>query len=379
VPLLAAGWLLATPAVLAAQERTPLVLEGRLLLVAGTDSAPLPRSMVVAHRVNMQAQGPVDSARTDAAGRFRIRIASPESTTVYVVSADHAGIGYFSEPFSHEARDGAGAITLAVFDTTTGGPPLHVTIRHLVVERMGTGGSRRVLDLIQVNNPGTRTRVAADSLAAVWTARLPAGVEMPSVGPGELPESAVIFVAGRVEVAAAFPPGQKQVVLTYVLPAGVPLLSVPIDQPTARFEVIVEGDAEPRGSLSRGEPLTLDGRQFTRFSATALSAGAEPGVRLSDRGGRSGAWVAALAAALALAALWFVWHRRRSPQSPRAVTAEAGTPGAAPAPAQLVNAIAALDDRYEGREHEVGPAEWAEYRTRRAELKAQLAARVARG
>jgi len=368
------------PVSLFAQTREPLVLAGRVVRVGAADSTPL-AGIVVAHRISEAAQGAVDSVRTDARGRFRLRIAEPESAAVYVISARHAGIGYFSEPFTSDARTGAEAITLAVFDTASAGPPLAIAVRHLVVQAPEVGGARRVLDLTQVQNAGTTTRVTRDSLTPVWSGRLPAGATGPAAGAGDVPASAVRFVDGRIEVTAAFPPGQKQVVVTYTLPDDARGLVLNVDQPIGRLEVLVEDStAAPAGGLQPDEPLTLEGRRFAHFSGGGLAAGTRAAVRFgrAPRGrGLAGRLIVA-AAALALAGGAVLAARRPRP-APRPEGAAAKAPGPADLPDErLLTAIVALDARYEGREAAVSAAEWAEYRGRRAELKAALAARVAR-
>jgi len=330
--------------------------------------------MVTAHRVSARLQGAFDSARTDAQGRFRFRVARPESATVYVLSTEYAGIGYFSEPFTGEARTGADSIALVVFDTASAGAPLGVAIRHLVVEAGAPGGDRRVLDLIEVANADSRTRIGADSTATVWSMRLPDGVRDVAVGQGEIPASAVRFPPGRVEVAAAFPPGTRQVVLTYTLPAGEARLRIPVDQPTARLEVLVEGaNATADGSLEAAEPMEIENRTFSRFAAGPLAAGVAPAVRLNGPSGRGPWWIAVVLAGVVMAGAMVMAIRRRPSATPdRAVPAETDE-----SPDTLIAAIVALDARYEHRRAEVSPAEWAEYQQRRADLKSRLARRVA--
>jgi hypothetical protein len=71
--------------------------------------------------------------------------------------------------------------------------------------------------------------------------------------------------------------------------------------------------------------------------------------------------VALLALAL-LAAAWRVLPRARRISTDR-----------------LIGEIALLDVRYQGREAESSPEEWARYRERRDKLKAELEAALARG
>jgi hypothetical protein len=291
---------------LSAQSRPqPLTLAGRLVLVRGADTVPVPDAWVVAHRVGPERQGALDSLRSDARGRFRFTVPRPESLTVYLVSSRYAGIGYFSEPFDARTRAGADSLTLAVFDTASGGAPLAVASRHVVVTRPEESGLRRVLDVVDVRNDGVTTRIGADSLAAVWRMRLPGGVNEIEVGQSEFAASAIRFENGEVLVAAPFPPGEKQVAVTYVLPADASRFTVPVDQPTAEFSVLAEDSlSSAAGGLARADPLVLEGRVFQRFVARNLAAGARPAVSLA--GGRVGIarywWLPIAAVALALVA-----------------------------------------------------------------------------
>jgi hypothetical protein len=368
---LAAAALLLLPVWLPAQARGPLVLAGRLVRVRGADTTALAGATVVAHRITPSRQGPIDSTRADPSGRFRFRFAADgDSTAVYVVSTRHQGIGYFSEPVSATARDGAGALALAVFDTSAAGPPLRVSVRHLVLTAPKEDGSRPVLDIIQVGNSGSTTRVAADSTVPTWTTRLPDGIAEFAVGESEVSASAVSYGNGMLSVTAPFPPGEKQVVVSYVVPRGARRLEIPMDQPTARLEVLVEDSNVTARGLRRAEPVTLEGRRFAHFVADTASAGAAPELRF---GGAPGAgqrlwWIAVIAAALALVAGAVMALRRGG---------AARVPAAAPPLETLLAQLVALDERYEGREEGTPPLEWRRYQDRRAALKSQLAAVIA--
>lgn len=272
----------------------------------GADSVPLAGTWVVAHAVGAERQGPLDSARSDAAGRFRFRVARPESATVYLVSARYAGVGYFSAPFDGgQARGGADSISLVVYDTTSRGPALAVGTRHVVVTRAEAGGGRRVLDVVELLNTGTATRIGADTLAPIWRMRLPEGVSDVAAGQSEFAEAAIRFEGGEVLVAAPMPPGEKQLAVTYVLPSGRSRFVIPVDQPTAQFEVLAEDSLTGAAALlERADPLVLEGRVFQRFVATGLTAGARPAVTLTATpgGARRLWWVPVLAAAALLLA-----------------------------------------------------------------------------
>ena len=355
----------------------PLVLAGRVVRVRGADTVALPGHEIVAHRVGSDRQGPVDSLRSDARGRFGFRVAKPDSGAMYVVSTLYAGIGYFSAPFSSAQRAGADSIVLPVFDTTSAGAPLDVAVRHLVVSAPDRAdGSRDVLDIVQVANPGTATLVSKDS-APTWHMQLPRGIESFRVGEGDVPSDAVRRSGDSILVRAPFPPGVKQVVGIYVVPQGLKTLRVPIDQPTAQLEVLVEDSLANAGgaALAAGNPLVLEGRTFRHFASTRVVRGETAEITFGAAGGgRNTTWIVIVLAALLLGSGGWLAARRRG-------AGVAGGPDVA-APAQpdqdaLLRQIVALDERYAGRQGEVPPAEWSGYQSRRASLKAQLAGRLA--
>jgi hypothetical protein len=360
----------------AAQRRAPLVLGGRVVRVAGKDSVPVAGQLVVAHHVTPDVQGAVDSVRSDATGRFRIVVARPDTGGVYMVSAKYRGIGYFGVPVADSERVAAGRLTLAVFDTSSSGHALFVAMRHLVVTAPEGGTTRRILDIVQVENPGTSTRVTADSAGATWRLRLAPGVTDFQLGESDISPAAVRREGDVVLIAAPFPPGAKQVLLSYTAPAGATELVIPIDEVTARLEVMIEGGgASASGAGVRAaEPMTIESRSFTRYTAEGVEGGASLTLTFGAGGARGKyLWVIVLVAGLALGAGAFVLLRRRG---------TGAAPAAAPRPdtaEALVAQLAALDERFEGRESEMPPEDWGRYTTRRVDLKERLRAVLAQG
>ncbi len=178
---------------------------------------------------------------------------------------------------------------LPVFDTSSAGAPLDVAVRHLVVSAPDQAdGSRDVLDIVQVSNPGTTTKVERDS-APTWRMLLPRGIEAFRVGEGDVPASAVTRVGDSLLVRAPFPPGVKQVVVIYVVPQGMKTLRVPVDQPTAQLEVLVEDSlANATGAaLASANPLEIQGRTFRHFSSTRVVRGETAEISLRRAGRRA--------------------------------------------------------------------------------------------
>jgi len=377
-----AALLLLPGLIVAQQQRRGITLAGRLLRVAGRDTVPVPGARVVAHRVGRTRQGPIDSMRTDVRGAFRFAVPVADSGAVYVVSTLYQGLGYFSEPVTI----GTAAMTnldLQVFDTSSAGPPLEVAMRNVVVSR-GATGDRRILDIVQVENVGGTARVGPDTLTPTWSARLPEGAGNPQPGASDVPPTSIRFAAGRVNVIAPFPPGDKQVVVTYSMPADARSLTVPVDHNTEQVELLLEDStAQPPSAFQAADPSVIEGHTFRRFTALALKPGTSFTVRFGDTRGsqRRATLVAAIAAGLALllGAAYALTRRRGAATAltPRPAGASADTDFTGESQERLLAQVAALDARFDGRQAETSADAWSRYQTRRAALKAELQRRLA--
>jgi hypothetical protein len=338
--------------------------------VRGAATTALAGAMIVAHRIGLKEQGPLDSLRADARGAFRFRIAKPDTGSMYVVSTRYAGIGYFSDPFSPKDRAGADTIRLAVYDTASAGAPLDVAVRHLVIAAPAGDGSRDVLDIVQVGNPGETTRVPRDSTTPTWHMTLPRGIASFHVGEGEVPSSSVVQAGDSILVTAPFPPGLKQVVVQYVVPRDLATLRVPLDQPTQRLELLIEDStvSASGADLLAADPLTIQGRRFRRFSASNVPVGETAVITFGGAGGRSLGWLAVALSAVLLGAGGYLAAQRRRVAAPARAEDDQDA---------LLRQIVALDERYASKQAQTPPPEWEEYQTKRASLKARLAGRLA--
>lgn len=361
---------LALPA--AAAPGQDLRVAGRVA-VGGDGPAPLPLAgaWVLLHEVGMAAGQPVDSARSDADGRYRLRARRADTAALYLVSAEYRGITYFSQAIlPREWRDTVP--TLLVYDTSSIAPVLRVGQRHVVVRRGGDGG-RGVLELVSLVNRGTRTRVSPDSVTPVWRGRLPAGSTGFQVGESDVSAQAVERRGDEVVVTAPIPPGQKQIVFTYALPAGAGELALPADQPIERMLVLLEDTAATlvEGPLTRRGVEVFDDAHFALFDG-ALPAGGRDLVFRFSRPGVTAETIAAVLAALAgvllLAAALVLLRRRPAPAAAVLAPADA-------TPEALAREIARLDAAFEAGDR--SPAAEGAYRERRAALKARLAAALA--
>lgn len=329
------------------------------------DSLPVPGARVILHRVAEVAQGPMDSAETGADGRFRFRLVR-DTVALYLLSARHDGIEYFSRPLDRGAGGAAEPVTLVVHDTSSRAP-VSLSARHIVIPRAGDEESREVLDLVLLANTGSHTRVAPDSLGASWSGPLPPRSEGLELGESDVSPDAVTRRGDSAIVSAPISPGEKQLAFQYHLPAGRQAVQIPVGSETVALNLLLEeaGASVEGPGLAAADSQVIEGRAFRRWSGD-VPAGAVILVRLPGAGPGATPILAALVALLALALLVAAWRiipRRR---------------GAPISTASILDQIAALDARYEGREADTPVDEWARYLDRRAALKAGLADALAR-
>ncbi|HET8622953.1 MAG TPA: hypothetical protein VFM14_05280 [Gemmatimonadales bacterium] len=343
---------------------------GRVVEVtASGDSAALPRARVVLHRIGRELQGPIDSAQTDARGRFRFRFAA-DTTAIYLVSARRSGIEYFSTPVHlNPARPDTG-LRIVVADTSSTAP-VTLEARHLVVGPAGSDGSRRIIDIIVLRNAGHRTRAAPDTIRPSWSGSLPSGTAGLDVGEGEFSPSAVSRRGDRVLFFAPIPPGEKQLVTEYVLPAGARTSRLAVDQPTELLNVLLaEAAARVAGpGLTFADTQVIDGRGYRRWSGSvgrgAIVRFSFPASPLALR------WLLPTLVALAAGVLVVAGASLGRSATRRTTADPAGTANG------LLERMAALDAQYGGRETSTPPEEWQRYRQERDRLKAELSAALA--
>lgn len=242
---------------------------------------PVKGVWVVLHRVGTDTAAPLDSAITDYAGRYSFRYSpSGDTSAVYFVSAQYAGLAYFSAPL-REARVTGDAAELTVFDTTSGSVPLQVRGRHLVVAAPRVDGTREIVEVFELSNDTTVTLVSRDGVAPTWSAMLPAGATNVDMGQGDVAADAVRVRDGRLLAVAPIAPGLKQLSFSYQLSTPHFPLSVPLDRAVAVLEVLAEepGASADGARLTEVSPVSVEGRTFRRY--LAQNAPANSVVRIS--------------------------------------------------------------------------------------------------
>ena len=338
-------------------------VSGRVLSGSSDTLRPVSGLMVVLHRIAADSSGPVDSVQTSATGAYRFRYRLDGPRTMYIVSARYAGIAYFTTPL-RDATVTSPDADVSVYDTTSAAFPLSVRARHVVIAPAEADGLRRVVDVLEVANDSTRTLVASPT-GRTWRLALPADATQPGSSGGDLPPEAFRFDGANADLMVPFPPGSRQLVITYAIPAR-RNVTIPVADAVATLEVLVEGGGGTAtgAGLTREDQVSMEGRTFERFTAASVPAGSSFAVGRASGGGNAGR-VALLAVAAIAVALGIVVGRRApgksAPTSPR--TTEDS----------LARQIAALDHVYATPERQAG-AGGDHYRARRAALLDQLIA-----
>jgi hypothetical protein len=336
----------------------------------------VPGAWVVVHRVGAGVAGAVDSARTDAAGRYDLayRRAGGDST-VYFASAAYAGITYFSEPLPAESL-GAGEADLVVYDTTSRGVALDVRSRHLVLGARDSSRLHPVVEVFEVANDSAITLVARGD-APAWRIRLPERAQGGTIAGGDVSPQAAQFEDGELRVFAPFAPGVKQISVAYSIPAAAFPVTIALADTVALLEVLME---EREGTVDGAllapiDSVSIDGRVFRRWVSREAPRGAV--VRLgvpAPPGDPRTVYVVGILLALGMLMLLALGRSVRKP-----VPAPLGWNGArGPDADELARRIAALDASFQRRRAPTD-AERQEYERRRGGLKAQLADALARG
>jgi len=241
----------------------------------GTDRLePVTGAWVVLHRVGPDTAGPLDSVRSDARGHYSFNYTrSGSSDAIYFVSASHDGIAYFTPPLAEGKVSGNdGEIT--VFDTTSGHVAMSLRGHHVVVSAADANARRSIVEVYDLSNDSTLTRVAKGETpaGATWQTHVVNGIGDFKVSQGDISAAAVSYANGVVSVFAPLAPGIKQLSFSYSLPAKSFPLKLPIETETGIYEILIEEKAGTviAPHMKEMEPVTVDERNFRRFLGSDL-------------------------------------------------------------------------------------------------------------
>jgi hypothetical protein len=324
---------------------------------------------VILHRVGRDAQGALDSVRTDARGGYEFRYATKGDTgAVYFASTVYAGVAYFTPPLREVTVDGDAAL-LQVFDTTSAAVPIAIRGRHVIVAAVDSNKTRTVVEIYELENTSNRTRVATEQ-GASWSVRVPQGASDLRVGEGDISPDAIALGDGLVQVFAPLSPGLRQISFSYLLPVEAFPLSIPLTDTTTVLEVMVEDPAATvtGAGLQAQAAVMLDGRGFQRFLAQDVAPGAIVTITVPSGGvSLRTVYVVGIVSIVGLALLLGLARAMTRPGVPTFRRA-----GRAADPTEaLAAAIAALDAKFE-KKRDPTAEERAAFEAERAALKTQL-------
>ncbi len=338
---------------------------GRLVRVVNGDTIAVGNLLVVLHRVGRRVQGPVDSMKTDGQGRFHFAFA-PDTTSLFLLSARHDGIAYFSAAIAANPLKPDTALSIVVADTSSR-QAVTVEGRHLAITNPEASGERRVIDILTVRNAGPFTRVAADTSQPTFVAGVPLGVEGVDLGGSDFSADAMAIRNDSLLVFAPIPPGTKSISLQYNIPSGSRRVTLPAGPAVDTMQFLLEerGLHVTGGVFVPAGVDSIEGRTFHKWKGTwdgRLSLAFElPGLAITPR--RLLTILVISLGVLLLGGAGFALHRgtRR-----RATKVGPWSPNA------LIEQVARLDAKFLGRERELSSAEWEAYQTERGRLKQDL-------
>lgn len=242
-----------------------LTVQGRVVRVDGGDTVAVAGTMVLLHRVSAEAQGVLDSARSDGAGHYRIQ-APLDSGVVWLVSARHQGLEYFAPPIDIALAEAGGSVTIEVADIDSTAP-IGIVSRHLIVGSPAPDGTRDVVDLVVLRNASGRTRAMPDSSTPSWQLALPPFAANIRLGDADFTPDRFDLHGDTLFLHAPVPPGDRQFFLQYQIAPNTRRFAIPLDQPIETLTVLAEEPSVEIGPpLVRADEREMEGRRFVRWA-----------------------------------------------------------------------------------------------------------------
>lgn len=322
--------------------------------------------------------------QTDANGEFVFENIPAPFNRAFFASVEYQGATYASD--MAVASDQAELnLPVTIYDTTTDTSTLRADRLHIFLE-FPQPGALRVIELYIISNDGNKTVVPPSPGEPLLRFALPQGATNLQFQNGALGGRFVTTEAGFGDTQPV-PPGQgsHQVLFAYELPytqkASVRHpVHLPIDAATLILPATSSLKVHSEMFISAGTQ-TIEGQSYQVFSSQALQpeqeiafeiSGSPTAATASSTSSRTGLAIGLGLFGLALIIVGIVlWRRPQVAQEiPEEETgSEEVPPDLAEDPEALMDAILALDDLYQQ-----GKLSEKAYQTRRAELKARLAA-----
>ncbi len=371
----------------ASAQETPTSVSGRV--VAGTEGVPIPGGLQVVLLTIDQSTGQITERKTqdiDAEGRFEFTdlLQGPDGN--HHVAANMPG-RYAPSVDLSQVTDWSD-ITLTIYESTSSLEDIHLSSFIVLVPSVDkVTRTIGVLAVAGIRNDGDRVFEADlqdPDLTGLDLLRftLPEGYADLSVE-SDLPAGNTMEIPTGFAVTNPVPPGEYNMLMTYVIGYEGDTLSVPLKLPYGADLVRImlpegEGTVSVEG-LGTAESIVLNDAVYQAVEGRDISRGTTLNIKFSDlpeptvfqsfRDFLSGktyiliiVWVCA-AVLLGLLAYGLISSRKRGASDQKK---RKGQPDPAAERRKVVLAIAALDD-----EHDAGKVNDDDYRSRRDQLKQQ--------
>lgn len=307
----------------------------------------------------------------------------------YILAVKYEGVTYHSEEIDLSKGQATREVEMAVYGTTTSASAISVSRSHMIVDYDTDKKNFVIIEIIIIANKGDRAYVGGDKKTAdgkpeTLRFSLPERAAQVTFNEG-LNELQSAVVDGMVIDTQPVPPGQRQIVLSYVVPyqGSEGSLTRKFEYPAERVNVLVretsaqvaaEGlPAKDVREMGTSRYVTLTGENLAAGQAIKVTfanipaslpnpstAGKPPAAaQTGDQNQLAALGVGLLGVGVVLGVAYPVLRRRRG----AVAKPEAGGDEWD----DLIDAIAALDDDFDA-----GKVGEAEYHRRRARLKARL-------
>lgn len=277
VILLALG--LAAPAL--AAEPGSGIIEGQL--VNGTEGGSSVANQDITLKT-YQNNNEIGSAttKTDAEGRFIFDKLRTESSYGYYVQVTYQQAPYQSDLISFAQNETTKSLEFPVWDSTTNGEAIKMTIAHTVISAEQPG-SLSVTQYFLFVNEADRTYIGSGKVFpnGQWqTLKFPLPEEVKvtelQVGTGLMDCCIYDSEDGFVDTMPVLP-GVREVSYSYTVSysSGTYTLSWKVDLPADAYELLVQGEGVVVSSdqLSASELLDIEGTSYNHLSGKAFSPG----------------------------------------------------------------------------------------------------------
>ncbi len=354
---------------------------------ASNGSIPADLSLTLHGFDNMQ-MAITQTTTVQADGSFAFENVAMPPGRAFVVTTEYQGGFYNSTVKQVEAGQTSLELPIEVYDSTTDASILQAERLHMFFEFLDAK-TIRVVALYVISNPTNKTLVPPEDGQPTVKFALPAGATNLEFQDGVLGQRYIQTQDGFGDTVSV-PPGKGnyEVLFAYQMPYDRKLeLSQPISVPVKAVVILVPEDGVKIKSnqLRDSGAQDVQGAKFRFYEGDALAIGDNLVMTITGRptasrptlasGSNTNLMIGLGVFGLALL-LAGVWMYRRTRATRAESTEQDTTPAAiADAPAQsidtLMDAIIALDDLYQA-----GQLPEEAYQKRRAELKAQLQARM---